>query len=264
MKNENSQVREIPIGLIDDPKSPIRSGADESRLHELADSIRDVGLIQPILVRPVGNRFEVIAGHRRLVACKFINKPIVRCIVGNINDAGCDVIKLHENLCREDVNPVDQARWIARVAKEKNLSVSDLAKMLRRGEGYIKERLDLLNWDPVVIAAVGSGKISFSAARWFAKITDQPIRRHYLEVGIRQGVSAMLAYDWFKSWQSKGLPAPPPPPTKVPFEEREKVQYYNERCHICGQPIAMGEEKILFVHPECYEEVSRDIEEKSD
>lgn len=257
----NDKIYQIPIDSIDDPKSPIRSRASDTALHQLADSIRDVGLIQPILVKPKNGRYEVVAGHRRLVACKLLGRLTVPCILRDVDDISADAIKLHENLCREGVNIVDQAIMIKRVMTSKNLTIPDMAKGLRRSETFIKDRLALLLWDPKVIDAVGLDKISFSAARWFAKITDPVTRLHYLDVGIRQGVSPRLARDWFRSWEQRRLPTPPPPEERIKSDDKEKIEYYNDPCQICRKPIEMGTEKVIFVHPKCLEAIEKDLPE---
>lgn len=259
MENENNQVRQIPIDSIDDPKFAIRSRANESTLYALADSIRDVGLIQPILVRPRGARFEVVAGHRRLVACRIIGLLTVPCIVNDVDDTSCDTIKLHENFCREDVNIIDEAKWLERIMTAKKAGISELAKMLKRSETFIRTRLDMLKWDKRILEAVALGKIKSGTAYWFAKITDPLVRLHYLDVGIKQGISMALARDWFHRWENKGLPEPPPPQEKVLSSDEPKVEYYGEPCQFCGKPIVVGEEKILFVHPECLDALERDL-----
>ena len=257
MTDEINELRQISVDLIDDPESPVRTRANEGALNELADSIRAVGLIQPLLVRPKNNRFEVVAGHRRLVAAKLAGLLTVHCIVCRVGDLKADTIKLHENLMREDVNIVDQARLIKRVMEEKKLSVVDVAKSLKRSETFIRDRIDLFKWDPAIVGAVEAGRISFTSAKWFAKITDNAVRKHYLDVGIRQGISAALARDWFKRWEARGLPTPPPPEEKTGTEIESHVEYYNEPCRVCGQPIAMGEEKLIFVHPKCWEDLEK-------
>jgi len=259
MSDETNKIQQIPTDLIDDPKSAIRSRVSDSALYELADSIRDIGLIQPIIVKRVGGRFEVIVGHRRLVASKLAGRLAIPAIVSDVDDARADAIKLHENIVREDVNPVDQARLIKKVLDQSGLSVLELADRLKRSETFIRSRLALLDWDPKIIDAVYLDKISFSAAYWFAKITDPIKRLYYLDVAVRQGISPSLARDWYKSWEAKRLPEPPPRVEIVEPETGERVEFYVEPCRICGKPIKMGEEQVLFVHPQCLKDVEKGV-----
>jgi ParB family chromosome partitioning protein len=109
------QMQNIGIDVIDDPHAPVRTAMDEEKLVELANSIKLHGLIQPITVRKVGPRYEVIAGHRRLKACRRAGVALVPSIVREVNDAKADELRMAENLYREDVNPVDEARYIRRM-----------------------------------------------------------------------------------------------------------------------------------------------------
>ena len=251
MENETNLVCEIPIISIDDPASPVRTRADESSIHDLADSIRDVGLIQPILVRRNGERFEVIAGHRRLIACRICGMLTVPCLVCTADDALTDTLRLHENLAREDVNMVDQARFIARIMKKNKWTVAFVAETMKRSETFVRDRLALLSWPEEIAEALDNQKITVGAAKWIAKITDERTRRHYLNAAIRSGISSRVAYDWYKAWLNQKLPTPPPIEQKPNTGEEEEVQYYTSLCKLCGAKIAMGDEEVWYIHQEC-------------
>src|SRR3990167_7076615 len=105
-------MQEIYTDIIDDPVHAMRSDIDRAELFELADNIKQNGLINPITVRPVGNRYEVVAGHRRLSACKIAGKIKITCVVRALTDAEGFAIKAAENLERVDVDPVDEANFI--------------------------------------------------------------------------------------------------------------------------------------------------------
>ena len=96
-------AREIPIELIDQPKSPLRGRIDAAGLEELADSIRAKGVLQPLLVKQVGDRFEVVAGHRRFLASTAAGLSCVPCVVLAAQEADAELATmLHENLFRTD------------------------------------------------------------------------------------------------------------------------------------------------------------------
>ena len=106
MSSPDEEYRLIEIELIDDPAAPMRETMDEQAMGELIGSIMDVGLQVPLRVKQVGDRYEVIAGHRRLIACRQAALPKVKCMIdhqANISDLAKMVA---ENTGREEINPV--------------------------------------------------------------------------------------------------------------------------------------------------------------
>src|SRR5690348_15569483 len=98
-------VQEIFTDRIQDPHAPMRTDLDRAALFELADNIKQNGLINPITVRPVGDMFEVVAGHRRLSACKIAGIIKIAAIVRVLNDQETFAVMAAENLERADVDP---------------------------------------------------------------------------------------------------------------------------------------------------------------
>lgn len=113
-------VQEIFTDLIDDPVVAMRSELDRNELFELADNIKQNGLINPITIRPSGDRFEVVAGHRRLSACKIAGKIKIACVVRILSDSEVFAIKAAENLERADINPIDESVFIAQYITQTN------------------------------------------------------------------------------------------------------------------------------------------------
>lgn len=256
---ENDKIHQIPINSIDDPDTPIRSRANERTIYDLSDSIRDVGLIQPIIIRSKGDRFEVVAGHRRLIACRVVGMLTVPCILSRSDDNTTDTLRLHENLGREDVNIIDQARFLRRLLDKNKWGVDFLASKMKRSGSFVRDRLAILEWPKDMFEALDTQKLSFAAAKWIAKIDDDNVRRHYLDAAIRSGISSRVAYDWYCSWKNRRLPEPPPLEAHSGTEDEPKVQYYTSRCKFCGSQIAMGDEEVLYAHRSCVEEIEQAI-----
>lgn len=161
------------------PNQPRKTFYPES-LHELAESIREHGLLQPIIVRPEGDEFLIIAGHRRYEACKIIGLKQVACIVREANDLETLEQALIENIQREDINPVEEARCYQILKEEYNYSIRDLANKIQKSVGYIHSRLELLEHDDLA-ARVSQGEIGVFEARELAKIKDEAKRQELTE-----------------------------------------------------------------------------------
>src|SRR5574343_2047869 len=105
-------VQEIFSDRIDDPKEAMRTELDRDDLFDLAENIKQNGLINPITIRPMGDRYEVVAGHRRLSACKIAGIIKIPCVVRELDDTKTFEVMAAENLERADVDPVDEAIFL--------------------------------------------------------------------------------------------------------------------------------------------------------
>ena len=200
------QITSVPLDLIDDPHAPMRSQMDDEKLDELARSIKTHGLIQPITIRKVGERFEVVAGHRRFKACKRADIAVISAIVRELADADADGMRMHENLYREDINPVDEARYIKKMIEIHQVEPAKLAEMTGKSEAYLRARYDLLAYPDYLLQAVEQENITLSAAQWLARIDDDRVRSEYTRFAILGGITAKRAEAWYRSWTLGSLP----------------------------------------------------------
>ena len=195
--NAQFKAKEIPLDLIDPPAKPERETMDPEYLAELAGNIAEVGLIKPLVVKATGDRYEVVAGHRRWIACGIVKYSPVPCRVwvsGNINSLA---ILVAENAHTESVNPVEEARFYQRLLEEHcENDVDALCLMVRRRREYVEDRLLILRGDPRVTQAVQDKKISMAVARELNKIRDDNRRLLYLDVAINQGASSRQVMEW--------------------------------------------------------------------
>lgn len=167
---------EVAIALVDpSPANPRSSLGD---LEELAASIRELGVLQPLMVRPNGDRFDLIYGHRRLAAAVLAKRKTVPVFLSlDADEARDHSRRLVENLHREDLSALDEARAYEQLLA---LGVSGgqrgLAKMVGKSQGHISKRLGLLKLPEDVQAQVDSGGITVNDAVELAKLADDPAR----------------------------------------------------------------------------------------
>lgn len=193
--NENT-MQSIPLHLIDEPTDAMRSDVWGDDLDDLARSIEQLGLLQPVTLRAVGERYEVIAGHRRLSAFRKLGKASIPSIVREADDVTGDAMKVHENLYRTDVNPVDQATFLARYAMRTNMTPAELAKQVNRSEAWVLSRLGLLEYPEYLIEMVGAGRLSMASAEVLNQIENLAVRESYCRAAAQQGLSATRARYW--------------------------------------------------------------------
>ena len=171
-------VREIPLErIVPNPSQP-RLTWNEETLNELAASIREHGVLQPILVRPAGDdHYEIIAGERRWRASKLAGKETVPSIVERFDDSTALEIALIENLQREDLSPLDESVIYKKMTDELGYSIRGLAEKLGKDKGYVENRLRLATAPDDIKQMVAQRRDTLAAAYELMKIDDRRKRR---------------------------------------------------------------------------------------
>ncbi len=163
--------------ITPNPEQP-RLAMDATQLQELAASIREHGVLQPILVRPLANNeFQLIAGERRWRASMAAGLATIPALVEEIDDDTALEISIIENLQREDLSPLDEAAMFDRMVREHGYSVRKLAQKLGKDKGYLENRLRLADAPPEIRELVSLRKDTLSAAYELMKVDDQRKRR---------------------------------------------------------------------------------------
>jgi ParB family transcriptional regulator, chromosome partitioning protein len=184
-------VRDIPLEkVIPNPGQP-RMTWHEDTLAELAASIREHGVLQPILVRPAGDDYEIIAGERRWRASKLAGKETIPAIVERFDDATALEIALIENLQREDLSPLDEAVIYKKMTDELGYSIRNLATKLSKDKGYVENRLRLASAPDDVRDMVAQRYDTLSAAYELMKLENKR-RRQSLAKQIIAGKLTLL------------------------------------------------------------------------
>jgi ParB family chromosome partitioning protein len=172
----HAQIREVPIArILPNPAQP-RLSYEEDSLTELADSIREHGVLQPILVRPVGGQYELIAGERRWRASRMAQQESIPAIVVEFDDETALEVSIIENLQREDVSPLEEAAMFRKMT-DLGYSVRQLAQKIGKDKGYVENRIRLADAPPEIRELVSVRKDTLSHAYELMKVGDERIRR---------------------------------------------------------------------------------------
>ncbi|WP_456325510.1 ParB/RepB/Spo0J family partition protein [Desulfonauticus submarinus] len=153
------------------PKQPRQNFNSES-LQELAKSIKSEGVLQPILVRPVGDRYEIVAGERRFRASQLVGLEKIPAIVKNLEDKEALLLALIENIHREDLNPIEQARALSKLKEEFQLSQEELAQKVNLSRSQVANLLRLLSLPEHIQKLIEAGKLSAGHGRTLASLKD--------------------------------------------------------------------------------------------
>jgi ParB family transcriptional regulator, chromosome partitioning protein len=171
-------VRVIPVDNITPNPDQPRMVFDPDALHELSASIREHGVLQPILVRPLGaNRYQLVAGERRWRASREAGLDTIPALVEELDDETALEIAIIENLQREDLSPLEEATMYDRMVRDHGYSIRKLADKLGKDKGYVENRLRLADAPEEIRELVSVRKDTLSHAYELLKVTDEKKRR---------------------------------------------------------------------------------------
>ena len=171
-----AQIREVPVDrILPNPAQP-RLSYEEDSLTELADSIREHGVLQPILVRPVGSQYELIAGERRWRASRMAERETIPAIVVEFDEETALEVSIIENLQREDVSPLEEAAMFGKMT-DLGYSVRQLAQKIGKDKGYVENRMRLAAAPPEIRELVSLRKDTLSHAYELMKVGDERTRK---------------------------------------------------------------------------------------
>ncbi len=189
---ENSSSQAVMLSLLDiEPnKEQARKHFDDAALSELADSIAQHGVLQPLLVRPIfGGGYQLIAGERRWRASRIAGLTQVPAIIKELSDEEAAVISLIENLQREDLNPVEEALGFASLISDFSLTQEEAAKKVGKSRPAVANALRLLKLPEKVLDYVRENKLSAGHARAIAAIEDEKTALFAADTVIEKGLS---------------------------------------------------------------------------
>lgn len=249
----SGEYRDIPIGLLDEPENPTRSVIDGEELMELADSLRKVGVLQPLLVEARGGRYRIHAGHRRYLAARLAQLQSVPCRILPTAGVSSYMIRVHENHERAAINPADESLWLWHLLEtECRGDVDTLCGLVGMKRGFVEDRLLLREGDPDVFQAVQRGGLTLAVARELNRYKDAGLLRVRLDAAVAGGATARMVRDWRTADDrlaaaigvAAGVaPAPAPQPTILVADPLS--------CALCGSGEDKHELRIVYIHTYC-------------
>ncbi|MDD2261336.1 MAG: ParB/RepB/Spo0J family partition protein [Clostridia bacterium] len=186
--NNKNQLIELDIDNIQrDPKQP-RKEFSKEELDELAESVREKGILQPILVRKTGDVYTIVAGERRFRAAKQEKLKKVPVIVKEFTEKEVLEISLIENIQRKDLNPIEQAEAYKRLSDEFGATQEEIAKSLGKSRPVVTNKLRLLNLSERILSYLRRGKLTEGHARLLLSINDD-LREDVAQEAAEKGLS---------------------------------------------------------------------------
>jgi ParB family chromosome partitioning protein len=212
-----SMLQELPIGLLrPNPRQP-RGHFDEEALGSLAASIKELGVLQPVLVRPAGDEFELVAGERRWRAAKRAGLQTIPALVKDTTDDGSLEQALVENLHREDLNPLEEAAAYQQLIEDFGLTHEELAARMGRSRAAISNTLRLFQLPAGIQRLVVDGQLSAGHARALLGTPDRAFQESLARKAVTEGWSVRAVEEAVRARAGEtgdGSPAPMPATAK--------------------------------------------------
>ena len=199
-----SGIQELPIGIIrPNPYQP-REQFDEETLSRLADSIREVGLLQPVLVRPADDGYELIAGERRWRAARRAGMQSIPALVRATDEASTLEHALVENLQREGLNALEEAAAYQQLIEDFGLTHEQVAARVGRSRATITNTLRLLQLPPAIQRLLREGQLSMGHARALLSTPDRAFQEHLAKRAVSEGLSVRAVEDAIRHHGEEG------------------------------------------------------------
>lgn len=169
---EHEEIVDVEISKIRPNPDQPRSVFDISSIKELADSINEHGLLQPVILKPVNNGYIIVAGERRLRASKVAGLKKIPSVIRNYSSKSLAEIALIENLQREDLSPIEEALALTKMTELLHITHEELGNKIGKSRAYVTNTIGLLNLPTSIIEDVNAGLLSMGHARSLSKIRD--------------------------------------------------------------------------------------------
>lgn len=184
-----NSIRYLDINNIKPNQNQPRTDFDKEKITELAESIKEHGIIQPLVVRQMGDVYELVAGERRWRAAREAGLETVPSIVREFTDEENALIAIIENMQREDLNPIEEAMGLSRMIETYGLTQEEVSRSVSKSRPYISNALRLLKLPEEIQGHVRSGNLSSGHARALVAVSDEKLQMEICRKAIKEGLS---------------------------------------------------------------------------
>jgi len=250
------QIQLIKLDLIDRPVKISREIIDPEKVRELAESIRESGLLQPVLLRPSNGRYEMVAGDRRYLAHKLLNLKEIKAIVRELDDRETVVIRGIENLQRVDLTPSEEGQLYLVLKEEGGLSAKEISKKTGKSHNTVDRYLKFARCSEEVRSAVDRKQISLNTLETLQEIDDPEAFSYHFKMAAANGITAQVARMWVDDFikTKAGTYYDGDGGGPVPNTDIESKPVF-VTCEVCHGPTEIKNVRNLIVCSECRKKV---------
>jgi len=260
MEKQN-RIDLIPLAKIKRPQRIDRIDISDQAISELADNIREQGLLQNPLVRKVDGLYEIIAGDRRILAIAKLGWIAVPCVICDMTDVQAAEARASENLQRVNLTVIEEAKIYENLLVNHALKVNQIAERMGITGATVKRRLDLLKMPQSLQDAMHKKLISYGVAESLAPIADQTALEYYLGFACDHGCTVTIARQWANDWKSsmRRRDADSDPASAITSPAIQQPTYL--ACDVCHQPEQVQDMAYIKLCRNCLKRLPKIIPE---
>jgi len=247
------QTQIIPLALIDRPQLDARIDRDPEKLEELSRDILRRGLIEPIKVVRVGERYEVVDGFRRYLGTRNAGLEAIECFVFETRELAHEGLKYAANAYREDMSPAEEAVYFYELFNnECGHDIERVAALVGKKVPYVSGRMELLDGDELVFAALKNRQITIGVAQELNRIDAPDYRRYYLEHAKKSGATVATVAGWVQEYRTMYGDRPQQPAAPAAAAPASVPSSFDpHRCEICRKNDPRFIPEQISVHTHC-------------
>jgi ParB/RepB/Spo0J family partition protein len=264
------ELKNIPLDQIMEPPAPMRVSMDEAALYELRDSIRALGMLQPIIVVPAAKpdgvddkqvqamgapladghppQYEIVAGHRRYLAARLVPLAELPCMVYSDGSLAKEAAMLAENVYREDVTAAEEGFFYCELIEKHTLTEAQLCAMVKQSPEYIYARMDMVRKDELIAQLNAQRKINFTVAKELLKCPDPAHRQYLAQMAADSGATGSVVKSWVAQWRAQTSGPQEPLPIKESPDAGSPVHDNTVKCWCCGGEKDPQNLRLIYLH----------------
>ena len=246
------EYQDVTLKLIDEPEGRIRLNANDDDIESLAENIKEVGQIQPIVLVKNGKRFEIIAGHRRFLAISSLGHKTIKAIVKEMARVDIALVRASENLLRTDLSPIEEGGVYKDLMDKYGMTAKGIADKFGMAPSSVKDKIYLLDLQPEIMKAIHETEIYINVGVELSKIDHDRERMKHLNYAIKDGCSLETAQGWVKAYQRSDIQETPSGGGGYSPEVRLEVKKIYQACELCEEPVEIQAMKMIRICPGCF------------
>ena len=251
----SEQYLDVRLDHIDEPKGSVRLDISDELIEELGENIREQGLFNPILLRANGKRFEIVAGHRRFLAFKYLNLKSIPSKVGKMDDLTVALARAAENIFREDISPIEEGAIYLDLSTEHKMSYDQISKRMRKPASRIRRRMDLMRMPACLQKAIHRKEISSTVGEELWGFGKESMIEYYLSFAIDNGATKEVVKGWRRDHEREQRTNKESGVEGDPLVNPNEPTKYYVPCDICLEALEIGTETPIRACQGCAKKV---------
>lgn len=257
-----SQIKYINLADLNLPEFEAHKHIDEKQISEISDSIKEIGVLEPIIVRKANKHLEIVAGCIRYRAAIIAGLKAIPCIVMSLEDDKAEIIKLHENVKRITLDHVDQGNTFIMLREKFGMTEDAIASSVGKSTPYVSQHISLITQDSELASSVKKGTLTFSQARELLTVKNKSQRKHFQKYCENGGATIDVLKNWIRDYNNQMPADSHPDETNTPPDSYIEPRKEYRSCEACDKPVEIGDIRQVLYCPTCHRAIKDAIFEE--